>query len=299
MSPSVRAAIAVVAVVAIGGAIAWWVLLRDRVYEVPFVELPVIAGRFGLDEEPLAAEGWPACTPDLVDLRPEIGENRVSVTVRPNEDVQCALPWSPPAWWTIGDERVDAPPARGESQDPLLLMGEAGASGGTSIRLRCPVDEPVALFIELGGRPVEVGSLEDPGCGARGPRTGRVSFYYRFGGLETPAGWLDAALDAPDSVSGDTLPFVLEMTNDTDEAIPIGRCPFYDVAFVTAAERAEARSYLNCPAAPDRVRPGDVIRFQVEVPLEGVAGSGHIELELRDENRTLHRITSDEIEVVA
>lgn len=283
----------------IGAAVAWWYLLRPRVFEVPFAELPVIAGRFGLDEEPLAAEGWPSCTPDLVDLRPEIGRNRISVTVRPHEDVQCALPWSPPAWWTIGDARVESPPARSEAQDPLLLMGEAGASGTSSIRLSCPVEEPVTLFIELGGRPVEVGSLDDPGCGSRGPRSGPVSFYYRFGGLETPAGWLDAAIDAPSAVSGDALPFVVEMTNDTDEVIPIGRCPFYEAAFVTAAERVEDRSYLNCPAAPDRVRPGDAIRFHIELPLEGVTGSGHLELELRDENRVLHRVTGDEIDVAA
>lgn len=276
---------------------AWWWFARPRVYEVPFSDLPVLAGRFGLDEEPLAVEGWPPCDQASADFRPEIGRNRISVTIRPHDDVQCALPWEPPSWWTVGDESVNGPPARADAGlEPLLLMGAAGASGGTSIRLRCPVEEPVTLFIELDGDPVEIGSLDDPGCGTRGPRAGRVSFYYRAGGLETPAGWLDAAIDAPESVSGETLGFVLEMTNDTPEDIPIGRCPFYEIHFVGDTREVERSSYLNCPAAPDVVGPGDVIRFDIELPLEGASGPGRLELELRDENRVLHRIESDRIE---
>ena len=69
------------------------------------------------------------------------------------------------------------------------------------------------------------------------------------------------------------------MTNDTEEDIVISRCPFIDARFIASdgAEVSDAKGYrtwLNCPAAPDEVEPGDTLSFEIVVPLEGESGVG-------------------------
>lgn len=276
----------------------------DR-HVVPFTPMEVEAGSAieGLAGSPLAPDAFPDCTDELVDLRTEIDQDSIDLTVRPKPGVQCGLDWSPEAVWLGADEqRYVPPPSRqplpqGPLDGRLLLMGDNGASHWAPVAGEaCQLEGPIRYFIVLGGEEVEVASMETPGCSARRAKRTQ-SFWYRMTGVETPAGWLDAELVAPEIVTGTVLTFVLRLTNDTEETIVLGRCPFFDATFSTSSGKTHLRSYLNCPAAPDEIEPGAEVRFPIELPVDNVSGTGQIRFVLRDERRPLQRLTSEKIEV--
>jgi hypothetical protein len=225
----------------------------------------------------------------------------VEVVLRPKPGVQCGMPPTLDSWWVDATgQRFDPPQPTPEFDERLLLMGKAGVKGGGGIETACKMEAPISYFIEIAGEAIEMGQIEKAECWGKRNRLYPAEVQYRDGGLETPAGWLDAKIESP-AVVADGLGFVLAMTNDTDENIEMSRCPFVDVKFVgdgaTVAPGRGYRSWLNCPAAPDIVEPGDTLRFHMAMPFEEDAPAGRLRIELRDEYRLLQRITSDEIEV--
>ena len=189
----------------IGGIV--YAVERPHVTYVPFAELPVKGGPEGLGNSPVAPEGFPECTRELLDLHIEDTERHVDVTFRPKPGVQCGIPWSLESWWVDATgKRFDTPRSNSKFEGRLLLMGKAGASDTGGIETACGMTAPITYFIELGGEPIRVGTIEKPECWAKRRRLYPSFLLYRGGGLETPAGWLDASIVAPQSATDRELP---------------------------------------------------------------------------------------------
>jgi hypothetical protein len=279
----------------LAAGVFWWARTRPQTYEISFVELPVEGP---LDWEPRAPDGFPDCSPENSNIVIEDSRSNASATIRPKEGVQCGLQVGPPSWVVdAAGERVDLPPIEGENFR-MLLMGPAGASGGIYANSACGLTPPLTLVIELAGEPFEIGEMRKPECHGQGLRLRPFDWYYRGTNLESPAGWLDVDLTGvPEIVAGETLRFRLTMTNGTDDPIVIGRCPFFDARFSTDAGNSRLRSWVNCPGAPDEISPGDVFSFAIEMTVPAGATRGGLEVDVKDERRTLHRIEGPEIEV--
>jgi hypothetical protein len=295
-----RLTAAVGAVIALA-ALAFYLYERPRVTDVAFRELLFVPPPEFFETTPLAPEGFPDCTRAMLEFLIEERETNVDVVLRPKPGVQCGIPSALESWWVDANgRRFDPPEPRPEHDERLLLMGKAGVKGGGGLETGCKMEPPVSYFIEIAGQAFEMGQIEKPECWGKGNRLWPAEVQYRDGGLETPAGWLDATIESP-AVVADGLGFVLSLTNDTDEDIVMSRCPFIDIRFVAddgpVAPGNGYRTWLNCPAAPDIVEPGDTLRFHMAMPVEEDAPPGRLEIELRDEQRLLQRVTSHEIEV--
>ena len=291
-----------VALLALGGMAAY-ALERPRTTVVRFEELPVRAGPDGLSYSPIAPTGFPDCTIGMLDANVEDRESNVGVTFRPKAGLQCGFPVYPDSWWVdAGGKRFEWRGCRGPFRERLLLMGRAGIQDSGGIESGCGMKPPITYFVDLGGEPFEVGAIEKPECYGGRQRLSAGYVVYRGGGLETPAGSLDAALETPQRIEGDEISFTLVMTNDTSEDIVISRCMFVDIDFVASGAQPDVRergyrTWLNCPAAPDVVEPGDKLRFALVAPLENATGPGTIEVEVRDENRLVQKVVGDPIEI--
>jgi hypothetical protein len=281
--------------VAIGSA-AFYIYERPRVATVPFAELPFSRVEY---DGFVAPEGFPDCTVDMLDMRTERNAN---LTVRPKPGVQCGLEWFPDAWWVDANGVRHDPkrPARLVRPGRLLIMGAAGASDVGGVESACGLEPPLTYYMNFAGEPLKVGTVEKAECYGHGRRFYFASWLYRTGGLETPAGWLDATIEDLD-IDATIASFTFVLRNDTPETIVLSRCPLLDVQFVPRGtvpiREAAYRTWLNCPAAPDALEPGDVVRFEIQAPLSGASGSGYLDVEYRDEDRVLDRIETDMVEV--
>lgn len=274
---------------------------------VPFENLPVgkATSTQPLVNSPLAPPEFPDCTQEMLEINSRVGNfgDFLEVGLRPREGVQCGLEWWPGGLWTGATGQTYKAPrvnlfkfvSRKELGNPtrgrVLLMGAAGAQHSAGVGPACRLETPLTYSITLAEEAVEVGTVDDtrctPGKGAERP------YVYNPPGLETPMAFLDPRIDAVERQTPDTLSFILVLTNDTDEPIAVGRCPFYDVSYVTSEGKARLRSYLNCPAAPDEVRPGEALRFSIELPLRDLGGPGKLNMTLRDETRPLHKLQEE------
>ena len=277
---------------------------------IPFERLPVRAASktHGLIGSPLAPQGFPDCTLDMLEIKGENGNDFVSLTIGPLKGVQCGLGWWPDGLWTDSSGEVYEPPrANGSFYSPsgddgrdltrrgrLLLMGSGDASSAGVVANRvCSLEPPITYSITVGDEPLEIGTLENPTC--RNPGVGdaqELPYSYDLPALETPMGSLDPRIEEAQH-QNDELSFVLALENDTDETIVVGRCPFYDVSFATSEGNARLRSFLNCPAAPNDVLPGDTLRFRIVMPLQGSTGEGTLKVTLRDERRILNEVETE------
>jgi hypothetical protein len=276
-------------------AIGLWLYERPRTYEVSFRDLEVTSP---VDYSPGAPEGFPDCTIDMLDARIEDTRARVDVTFRPEPGVQCGFPVYVEAWWIDGTgERFEGKsiPTRMAGKR-RLLHGANGVSDAGGIESACGMRAPYTYYLMIAGEALEIGSIEKQlGC----YRT-RMPIYpsymlYRSHGLETPAGSLDGAISDL-AVDGDRIRFTWTMTNDTDDDIEISRCPLVDLELQDAGVEREGhgyRTYLNCLDAPDVVEPGDALRFEIEAPMDELGTGPLLEVELRDETRTIYRVTEE------
>jgi hypothetical protein len=279
------------------GAGAYYFYERPKTTDVAFLNLPVGGRTKG--GAPMAPEAFPECTIDMLEPNVEDTERHVDVTFRVRPDVQCAIPEVLESWWIDAEgTRYDPPPGGQETADNVLLMGKAGLDDSGGIDSGCDMQTPVTYTIDLAGKPFEVGAVEKVPCSGDRTRLFAPFGSYRTGGLETPAAWLDARVETP-RIEGSRASFVFELTNDTPEDIVIGRCPFIDVEFLpvdSSSSRAPGyRTWLNCPAAPDMVEPGDLIRFQIRADIDPVDEPGRLEVEMHDEERLLQIVESEEI----
>jgi hypothetical protein len=248
---------------------------------------------------PLAPPQFPDCTPDRLDINRRVEGNRIALTLRPREGVQCGLDWWPGGFFTDATGQVTNRPRcnvpictdRSFTQGRILLMGANGAEHNAWVRAICELERPVTYNITLADEAVEVRTIDEPRCGQGGGL--EKPYSYRGGGLETPMAFLDPSIDEVERERPDVLSFILTLVNDTDGTIGVGRCPFYDVTYVTSEGKTRLRSYLNCPAAPDEVSPGEALRFSIEMPLRSLDRPGRLNLTLRDENRPLHKLQKE------
>ena len=280
-------------------ALTWYVAERPRTVFVPFANLPFARSDSGWGSGPLAPEGFPDCTREMLELRVEEPKGDVNLTFRPRPGVQCGIPFQIESWWVDANgERYEARPMRVIGAIPagrMLLMGRNGAQDGGGTVYGCDVEPPVEYFVELAGESVHVGTARKPECHGQGRRFRPSILYYQDGGIETPAGWLDPEIVDP-QVTDEGVEFALALRNDTDDDIILSRCPFVDVSFTTSGlvpDEPGYRTFLNCPAAPDRIESGDVLLFGIVAPHENEAGVGTLHVVLRDESRPLHRLTTE------
>lgn len=277
----------------------------------PFVELPVRNSVLDGDT-PIAPPQFPDCTRDTVEVQSETEAGFVTVEVRARRGVQCGLqPW-PNGFWTdaTGDvfepkrqapfeaDRFDRKPEV-EPGDPqladhsrILLMGSSRARHSARTRV-CGVP-PLTYSITFVGDPFEIATVDDPIC--RGEASGGAlekKYSFESYQLETPMAFLDPQIEVLESETPAMLSFMLTLVNDTDEAISTGRCPFYDVTYKTSDRQSRLRSYLNCPAAPDEVRPGQTIGFRIELGVKGATSPGALKVTLRDQRRILHELETE------
>ena len=271
--------------------VSFWIYERPRTTDVPFRSL--VPQR--VDYSPGAPEGFPDCTLDIVDMRTDHTNAHLDVTFRPKAGTQCGIPVYPRGWWIDANgERFERRPPERAPDGRLLLHGDNGAQDTGGIASMCTIEAPVTYFIELGGEPIEIGTIEKQlECYRDRNEIYATYMLSRPYGLETPAGSLDGAIEAP-SVDGEVLSFVWAMHNDTDSDIELSRCPFVDIELQDEEEEREGkgfRTYVNCVDAPDLVEPGDTVRFEIEAPLDEVGSGDVVEVELHDESRVLYRVT--------
>lgn len=271
--------------------VPFWLFERPKTIDVPFRSLVPLR----VDYSPGAPEGFPDCTPDMLDIRTEDTKTHLDVTLRPKAGTQCGVPVYPQAWWIDANgERFERDPPEGAPEGRLLLHGDNGVQDAGGISRGCTIDAPVTYFLELGGETMEIGAIERK-LECHGNRNQIYATYMlsRPSGLETPAGSLDGAIETP-RADGEILTFVWVMHNDTDSDIELSRCPFMDIEFQTQDEERRGngfRTYINCVDAPDVVEPGDRVRFAIEAPLDDLGSGDVLEVELHDESRVLARVT--------
>ena len=110
-------------------------------------------------------------------------------------------------------------------------------------------------------------------------------------------------LEVPDHVeAGDTLRYVVELSNDSGAPVPLDPCPAYYQAWGESSVAIARTSYLNCDDALPEIAPGGALRFEMELPIRGrhvpgVVGSivwylGTPDAEVRGEVYTSGEVTA-------
>lgn len=78
-------------------------------------------------------------------------------------------------------------------------------------------------------------------------------------------------LELPDEVAlGDTLRYVVELENTSDQVVSLDPCPVYYQAWGESSVSVSRMSYLNCEDAPGDVAPGESVKFEMQLPLTDV-----------------------------
>lgn len=110
-------------------------------------------------------------------------------------------------------------------------------------------------------------------------------------------------LEVPSKLElGDTLRYVVELRNDTDDPISLDPCPAYYQAWGESSVGVSRTSRLNCAEGPDTIGPGESQKFAMELPLvdtEPTEGAIVWYLGAPDAARRADVTISGEVEVVA
>ncbi|HYP22012.1 MAG TPA: hypothetical protein VEV43_00395 [Actinomycetota bacterium] len=76
-------------------------------------------------------------------------------------------------------------------------------------------------------------------------------------------------VEVPDElVLGETLRYVVELTNESGTPVFLDPCPVYYQAWGESGFSVSRLSYLNCDDAPPEIAPGASLRFAMELPIE-------------------------------